>query len=281
MSMLRYSKRSFLREVVFWAYAAVVSVPLYFLVTLSLKSPSEAVANPYSIPRQPQFTNFTEAWSQGGIGSTTFGGALVNSVVVTTAVIVLLVVLGSPAAYAIARRTSHLSRGMFALFLIGMILPAQLGLIPLFVSFSDAGLTGSMPGLILIYVAMLLPLAVLLYAGFFRALPVDYEEAAMLDGAPPVQVFARIVLPLMRPVTATVAILAGLLVWNDFFTPLIFVGGSSSSTLPVVIYSFVGAYAAQWNLVFAGITIALAPVLIVYVLTQKYLIRGFGSGVRG
>jgi raffinose/stachyose/melibiose transport system permease protein len=142
-------------------------------------------------------------------------------------------------------------------------------------------LAGTLVGMILVYTGLFAPFAVFLYANFFRGLPVDYEEAAQVDGARPIRAFIQIVLPLVRPVTGTVAVLIGILVWKDFLHPLIFLGGSENVTLPVAIHSFVGEHVTQWNLIFAGIVIALAPILVVYGLMQRYVVQGFTSTVRG
>lgn len=279
--MHRYTLRTGLREAAFWLSALVFVLPVYFLVALSLKTPEEAAKSPFALPSHPTLSNYGDAWTQAGGGLVTFFEALVNSAVTTVATVALLIAVGAPAGYVLARRTTRLSRGVFATFMLGLILPAQLGVVPLFVAMTNSGLGGTRVGLVLVYVGMLLPLSVFLYTGFFRRMPVDYEQAAHVDGASRVQVFVGIVLPLMRPVTGTVAVLSGILVWNDFFTPLIFVGGSDKLTLPVAIYSFVGQYTSQWQLIFASIVIALAPILLVYLVFQRYIIRGFASGVRG
>ena len=125
--------------------------------------------------------------------------------------------------------------------MIAIILPTQLGVLPLYIGAQRLGLVGNPAGMILIYAGTLMPLAVFLYSAFFRRIPRDYEEAATIDGASRSQVFARVIFPLMSPATGTVAILAGLIVWNDFFTALIFLNGSPWQTLPVTMYTFVGS----------------------------------------
>ncbi|MGN6188177.1 MAG: carbohydrate ABC transporter permease [Conexibacter sp.] len=279
--MHRYTRWTALREAAYWLALVPILVPVYFLVELSLKHQDEAASAPLSLPAHPTLDNYSQAWSQGAAGTVSFSGALVNSVLITTVVVVLLVVLGAPAGYALARRTSRLSGALFGVFVVGIILPAQLGLIPLFVLMGKLGLSGTKLSLVLVYLGLLLPLAVFLYTGFFRTLPRDYEEAARVDGASHLQVFAHVVLPLVRPVTGTVAVLCGLLVWKDFFTPLIFVGGTGNLTLPVAIYGFVGQYVTNWQLIFASIVIALAPILVIYGFLQRYILKGFVSGVRG
>lgn len=134
--------------------------------------------------------------------------------------------------------------------------------------------------MIVLYAGTLMPLAVFLYAGFFRALPRDYEEAAAIDGAGPGRVFLRIVLPLMAPATGTVAILTGLIVWNDFFTALIFLGGSDYQTLTVSMYYYVGSLVSAWNKIFAIVIISMIPILGFYLFAQKKFIQGFAGGVK-
>lgn len=168
----------------------------------------------------------------------------------------------------------------YYIFLIAIILPTQLGTVPLYMGARALGLTGSLWGMIVLYTGMLLPLAIFLYANFFRGLGTDYEEAAALDGASPTQVFFQIILPLMAPATGTVAILAGLIVWNDFFTSLIFLGGSDFQTLPVAMYYYVGALVSQWNQIFSIVIISMVPILIFYLVAQKQFMQGFAGGLK-
>jgi raffinose/stachyose/melibiose transport system permease protein len=125
-----------------------------------------------------------------------------------------------------------------------------------------------------------MPLTVFLYTGFVRQLPRDYEEAAYIDGASRLRTFLLVVFPLLRPVTATVAVLASVIVWNDFFVQLVFLAGSPRQTLPVMIYSFVGQFTSEWNLIFAAIVVTITPVLAFYLFAQRQLIRGFSGGIK-
>ena len=128
---------------------------------------------------------------------------------------------------------------------------------------------------------MLMPFAVFLYAGFFRSLSTEYEEAAAIDGATPAQTFFRVVLPIMGPATGTVAILTGLIVWNDFFTSLLFLSGSDAQTIPVTMYYFVGGSVTEWNKIFAIVIISMVPILVFYVFAQKQFMQGYSGGVKG
>jgi raffinose/stachyose/melibiose transport system permease protein len=135
--------------------------------------------------------------------------------------------------------------------------------------------------MIILYTGLLMPLTVFLYVGFIRVMPKDYEESAQVDGASLSRTFFRIVLPLLRPITGTVAVLTSLFIWNDFFNPLIFLSGSNRATLPIAIYSFVNEYSSNWGLIFAAVVIALLPVLAFFLVAQRQLIRGFSGGIRG
>jgi raffinose/stachyose/melibiose transport system permease protein len=275
----RYSWRTFSRELTLLVLAALFCVPFYLLFTLSLKPSADIFTNALSFPTHPSFANYSGVWRRtSGIS---MSRSMINSLVITAGTVTCLIAIGSVCAYTLARRQSRLSNALYFMFVLGIIVPFQLGIVPLYVAFRSLGLVGSYLGMIVLWVGIATPVSVFLYTGFVRALPRDYEEAARVDGAGTFRVFLRVVFPLLRPVTVTVAILTGLFVWNDFFVSLIYLGGSTRQTLPVSIYSFVGEYSTQWNLVFAAIGIALLPVTLFFVFAQRQLIRGFSGGVRG
>ncbi len=276
--MFRYTTRSFGRELLLLAIGLVWAIPFFLLVMIALKPSSEMLTDPVAFPSTLDFSNFTEAWE--GSAGVTLGEALVNSLVITVGSVIALVLIGSICAYAIARRDGRTGAGLYLLFVVGIILPFQLGVVPAYAVMRKLGLAGTYPGMILLYTGLLMPLTVFLHTGFVRAIPKDYEEAAHVDGATPFQTFRRIIFPLLRPITATVAVLTGVLVWNDFFVQLIFLSGSKLQTLPVAVYSFVGEYVSQWNLIFAAVIIAILPVLAFYLGAQKQLIKGFAGGIK-
>ncbi|MGH1549635.1 carbohydrate ABC transporter permease [Leifsonia poae] len=278
--MFRYTKLTLLREIGLWILAIVFLLPFYFLVATSLKPDAELYStSPLAWPNNPTFDSFTTALSGQGPSNILVG--LMNSVVMTAGAVFILVLLGSLTGYVISRSTRRWSRGIYYLFLIAIVLPTQLGTVPLYIGARSIGLTGTIWGMIILYSGMLLPLAIFLYAGFFRGLGTEYEEAAAIDGASRTQIFFRIVLPLMSPATGTVAILAGLIVWNDFFTALIFLGGSANQTLPVSMYFFIGALVSKWNSIFAIVIISMVPILLFYLFAQKRFIQGFAGGLKG
>ncbi|MCP9949818.1 carbohydrate ABC transporter permease [Actinomadura madurae] len=273
---VRYGLRTFGLELVMIAAAVAFLFPVYALVTLSLKDQRQVAESPLAPPGSPALDNYSAAWTRAELGP-----ALMNSTVITVASLVALIALGSFAAYFLSRRASRLGYGLYVLFLLGIVLPFQLGMIPLFKLVDGAGLLGTYQGMIIFYTGIQLPFTIFLYTGFIRALPGDYAHAALIDGAGHVRAFTRVVFPLLRPVTGTVLILNAVFIWNDFFTPLLYLGGSTRETVPVRIFAFVGQYVSDNGLVFAGLVLASLPILAVFLVLQRYVIKGFASGLKG
>jgi len=278
MALFQYTRKAFARELSLLALGILFCVPAFILVVLSLKTTRDAYTSPFSIPSPPEFGNYSTAWTGGGQGG--LSGAMVTSLIITVSSVILLIIVGSLCSYALARRESRLSNGLYILFMLGIIFPYQLAIVPLYVVMRDLHLA-NVPGMVILYTGLLMPFTVFLYTGFIRALPKDYEEAAQVDGAGLFRTWLRVVFPLLMPVTGTVAVLTGLIVWNDFFLPLIFLSGGTHQTLPLALYSFVGQQVSQWNLVMAAVAITIAPVIAFYLFAQRQLIRGFAGGIRG
>jgi raffinose/stachyose/melibiose transport system permease protein len=275
MGLQRYTRRAFLRELTLLVIAAIWWVPFYFLVIISLKPDLEALQSPLSFPKDVDVGNFSTAWHDAALGR-----SLVNSLVITGGSVLALIAIGSICAYTIARRPGRMGAALYLLFVLGIILPFQLGLVPTYAVLRHLHLVGSYLGIILLYTGIWMPFAVFLYTGFVRSLPKEYEEASLVDGASTLRTFRRVVFPLLRPVTGTVAIFTGLIIWNDFFLSLIFLNGTKKTPLPVAVYTFVGAFASRWNLIFAAVIVSLLPVLIFFLFAQRQLIRGFTGGIK-
>ncbi|GAA1554994.1 carbohydrate ABC transporter permease [Kribbella sancticallisti] len=272
----RYRPRTLVLELVMVAAAVAFLFPVYALVTLAFKDPSQIANAPLSPPDPPSVDSFGTAWQSASLGS-----ALLNSTLITVSSVIVLIVLGSLAAYFLARQAGRLSYGLYILFLVGIILPFQLGMIPLYQLVNDLGLLGTYQGMILFYTGIQLPFTVFLYTGFIRSLPADYTNAALIDGASHLQAFVHVIFPLLRPITGTVLILNAVHIWNDFFTPLLYLGGSGRETVPVRVFAFVNEYTSDYGLVAAGLVLAALPILLVFLVLQRYVIRGFASGLKG
>jgi raffinose/stachyose/melibiose transport system permease protein len=277
--MFRYTKSTLVREILLWVAALIMLLPFYLLINTALKTSADALATPAFQPAtNPTFNSFISVFQSGGSSTLLLG--LFNSAVITAGAVIGLIVFGSACAYVLTRRLSRLSTVVYYLVLVGIVVPAQLGLVPLYIGARAIGLLGSPFGMAVVYTAMLMPLAVFLYGGFMRAVPVEYEESATIDGASPLRTYVQIVFPLLAPATGTISIMTGLIVWNDFFTPLIFLNGSSAATLPVVVYSYVTGLVTQWNNIFAILIVALIPITVLFLIMQKRFIQGFTGGLK-
>jgi raffinose/stachyose/melibiose transport system permease protein len=279
VGLFRYTRKAFARELALILGALLFAFPVYLLVTLSFKSEGDIYARPLAPLVKPELSNYEVAWHGGATIS--IGRALLNTTILTVGTVIGLIALGSLCAYVLARRPSKMSTATYVAFLLGIIIPFQLGIVPIYVVMRELNLVPSYGGMILLNIGLWMPLTVFLYTGFVRALSPEYEEAAQVDGASLLRTFVRVIFPLLRPVTGTVAVLTGVNTWNEFFLPLIFLSGSDYQPIPVTLYTFVGEYTTRWNFIFAGVTIAIVPVLAFYLFAQRQLIQGFSGGIRG
>lgn len=273
--MNRYRARTFGLEMLMVAAGAVVAFPVYVLVNLAIR-PTSDTSSPIRPTTKPTLDNFTQAWREGGLG-----GALFNSMLVTTLSVLVVLAVSSLAAYPLARATAKWSRGLFLLIMLGLVLPFQLAALPLYQTMRDLGLLGSVWALVLFYSGLQVPFTTFLYIGFMRALPRDFEDAAAIDGCRPLEVFRYVVFPMLKPITVTALVLNAISVWNDFFTPLLYLSGSDQQTMPVALAGFVGQFVSDWNLIFAALVISIVPILAVYFALQRSIINGFAGGLKG
>ncbi|WP_426502347.1 carbohydrate ABC transporter permease [Dactylosporangium sp. McL0621] len=273
--MNRYRWRTLALEAAMVAAAAVVGFPVYVLVNLAVRAPSDT-SSPIRPTTAPTLSNFSAAWQQAGLG-----GALINSALVTAVSVAVVLAVSALAAYPLARVAAAWSRGTFLLIMLGLVLPFQLAALPLYQTMRDLGLLGSVGALVLFYSGLQVPFTTFLYVGFLRSLPRDFEDAAAIDGASPIGTFRYVVFPMLKPVTVTALVLNAVAVWNDFFTPLLYLSGGTQQTVPVALAGFFGQYVSDWNLVFAALVISIVPVLAVYFALQRSIINGFAGGLKG
>jgi len=255
---------------------ALFLLPVYILINLSIRPVGDLT--PAFIPSShATLDNFVNAWTQSSLP-----GAIVTSIFVTVAACAVVIVFATMAAYPLARSTSRLSNATFYLFMVGLLLPFQLGLLPLYFQMRDLGLLGNPLSLVVVYAGVQMPFSIFLITTFLRTgVPLEYEEAARMDGCSNLGAFWRVVVPLLRPVIGTCVILNGVSIWNDFFTPLIYLAGGQQVTIPMAIYQFVGQYSSNWPLIFASLIISMIPVLALYLVFQRYVIQGFAGGLKG
>lgn len=271
----RYTFRTLILEIVMILVGLSFLFPIYVLIINAIRPAGDNSAA-LTFPGSPTFQNFVTAWNTANLGA-----ALVNSLVVTVASVVVLVFIGSMAAYPLARLTSRWSKGAYYAFMLGLILPFQLALIPLYETMHEIGLLGSLQSLVIIYAGIQSPLTIFLYTEFLRSVPADYDEAASIDGANRWQVYWHVLLPLLRPITGTVVVLDAVLIWNDFYLPLLYLGGSGNATLPVTVFQFTGQFSSQWGLIFASLIIGSIPIIVAFLIMQRAVFRGYATGIKG
>jgi raffinose/stachyose/melibiose transport system permease protein len=190
----------------------------------------------------------------------------------------IVLICGAGAGYALARYQFRFNTTLYLFFLAGLLIPAKLALVPLFIQLKNMGLLDSRLGLILVYAAGAMPAAVFIYTGFIRALPADLDNAARIDGASELQVFRKVMLPLIFPVTGIVGIYTAIPIWNDFLLPLVFIRDTSKMTIMQGISVFFGEYGANWGALFAGLTLAALPLIVLYIILSSQFIKGMTAG---
>jgi ABC-type glycerol-3-phosphate transport system permease component len=276
-------RTSFARPLIFaflTAYAVWVLFPMVWVAYSSLKPDDAIFRDTFALPalEDLRFDNYTRAWREAR-----FGDYFFNSVVVTVSSVTLIVLLGAIAAYALARFYHPLGRVVFWLFLAGLMIPAQLAMVPLFFELRALGLLNSRLGLILVYTANGLPFAIFILAGFFRSLPRTLYEAAVIDGCNEFAAFWKVMLPLARPGLVTVAIFQLIGVWKEYFFAFMLTSGDldgDARTLPLGLanLSITAQYRTDYGMLFAGIMLVTMPILALYALLQRHIVKGVTAG---
>jgi raffinose/stachyose/melibiose transport system permease protein len=261
------------RHVILVVACLLVFVPIIYLLLASFKSVQDFFARPYGLPTTWEWQNYTRAWDEANVSVT-----LTNSVIVTTGAVLACTLLAALASYGLSQRDKALITPLYILFASGMLIPVQMIVLPLFILLRQLGLFGTLFSLIFPYMALGLPLAILILVPFFATIPSDLQAAARIDGANEWQVFWTVMLPLVRPALASVMILNGVWMWNEFFIPLVIAIKPLIQTLPVGIMSFVGVYSTEWGLVFASVVVSALPVVIAYVFLTRQFVAGISAG---
>lgn len=226
--------------------------------------------------------NMDEVWNST---NTQYQQAFINSIVITTGSLLSIVVASSMAAWVLVRTKTKVSNLIFLLFVVAMIIPFQVVMIPLVTWFRTLrDITGipflrSYFGMIFAYVGFGAPLSIFMYHGFMKSIPYELEEAAEIDGCNKVQTFIYIVFPILKPITITIMLLNGIWIWNDFLLPLLILGkGTPVQTVPLAIVNYVGAFVAEWQFLLTAVLIAMIPVVILFLFAQKFIIKGMVAG---
>ncbi|MFH1513380.1 MAG: carbohydrate ABC transporter permease [Bacillota bacterium] len=254
-----------------WLIALAVLLPVAVAVLNSLKTKGEIIASPLLPPGSPTLDNYRVVIAQSN-----FIAAFFNSVLITGGGIVLNLLISLPAGYALARWQSRMAGVLTILFLSSMFVPFHTIMIALLTTAKALHLTGSVPGLIVIYAALQCAIPIFLIRGFVLSLPMELEEAAVIDGCGALRVFTRIVVPLLKPVCATVAVLNALWIWNDFLLPYLIL--AKPITIPLSQMYFYGKYNQQWHYIMAGFVVSTLPVVVFFLIMQRFVVQGITAG---
>ena len=252
-------------------FAGTTVIPFLWLGLSSVRNNNEILGHPIGLPSKIIWGNYSKAWVQGSIGLGFF-----NSLIVTAFAVVLTMLLASMVSYVIGRMTKSIIAYMY--FTVGIMIPLQAIVIPVFIIFRQLGLSNSLTGLILANTIAGLPLGVLILVGFFSGLPKEMEEAAFIDGADRFRTFFQIVLPMAKPGLATVGTLTFINVWNEYLFAFVLNTTNKVRVLTQSIRALQGAYSSDFGLVSASVMIMVIPLMIFFILLQEQVIRGLTAG---
>jgi len=268
----KYTKKNLFLEVIMFITAIIFLFPLYILILNSFKNYNEIVTNALSIPKILYLDNFINAYK-----TLNFPNAFFNSLIITLFSVIGIVILSSMAAYWMVRRPSRLNNILFSLLVAAMVVPFQSIMIPLMKVGKVLHFVNSVWGLIICYIGFGIPMATFLYHGFIKSVPLEVEEAALIDGCSVFGTFWRIAFPLLKPMTVTIAILNTLWIWNDFLLPSLILP-IDQRTIPLANSAFFAEYSKQWDQALAGLLMSVIPIIIFYFIMQKHIIKGIAAG---
>lgn len=256
------------------ALALLFLAPFYFVLVNSVKALGEIMIDAASLPVKYQFANYSKVWD-----IIRFPKVLGNSVLITGISVIGIVIISSMTGYRLVRKPTLFNKILFTCFIASMIIPFQSVMLQLVRVTSILELRGNLLGIVVSYLGFGLSLSVFLFHGFVKSVPLEIEEAAVVDGCTPYGVFWKIVFPLLRPIMVTVIILNGLWIWNDYLLPVLIIGSNKDlTTIPLAVTKFFGQYTKQWDLALAGLTMSVTPILIAFLLLQKYIVEGISAG---
>ncbi|MBU06136.1 MAG: ABC transporter permease [Dehalococcoidales bacterium] len=259
----------------YWVSATIVlgmAFPLVWMIYSSMKTKKEIFRTPFSFPGELRFEHFYNAWVKGNMGTLYF-----NSLFITGTSVAIVVLLACLAAFAFARLQFPGRDYIFYVFIIGLLLPQQVVVLPLFVQLREMDLLDTPWALIFPYSSWALALTIYLLRAFFMTLPKEVEEAAFIDGASLFRTFWSISLPMVKPALITMCILNAINLWNELLLSLLFILDDSKRTLPSGLLKFYGYHNVNYSLVFSALSISTVPILILFFLTQKHIIKGLAA----
>lgn len=257
--------------ILLWVLGLVIIYPLIMVIFTSFKEKREASSLNVTLPREWLWDNYSEVLKDGDVFRCLF-----NSVFVSVITVLIVIATASMLSYAIVRRDTPVCRAIDKLLTFGIIAP--FAAMPTMKLLQMMGIYGSLWSMIFVYSALYLPFSAMMITSYIKGLPKDLDEAAVIDGATGMGLFLRIIVPLLKPIAATVMILVFMWSWNELQIPMYLLKSSAQYTLPMSVYSFYGAYSTSWNLVCADVIVVSLPVILLYAFAQKYVISGMTAG---
>jgi raffinose/stachyose/melibiose transport system permease protein len=279
MSTPRYFLRRRIEKGLCYAVLAVIAFltlsPLWILFVNSFKPHAAIVNDPLKAPATWDFQYIANAWQQ-----LDYGKSIAVTLAVTAVSVALIIVLSSMAAWMLVRRKSKVSTVVFMVFVAAMLIPFQAIMYPLVQIFDRFGMK-NIPGLIYMYGGFGLSMSIFLYHGFVKSVPLGIEEAAFIDGCNIFQMFFLVVMPLLKSVTVTVIIINAMWIWNDYLLPFLVIANAPTKTLVLALYFariLAGQYGNPWQLIFPAVFITIVPIVVVFLLLQKFIVKGISAG---
>ena len=261
-----------LRQVSVWLLGLIYLVPFYILLNVAFKAATDT-SSVWLPPRMIYLDNFINAWINAKLRR-----AFINNIIITAGAVLIVVLAGSFAAYPLARNKTKLNSFIYTLSISCLIIPPLTILVPLYKFIVDTLGTSTYPGIILPHVAYQLPITIFLYTGFISSISRELDEAAFIDGSSRIEIFFRIILPLLKPVTSSVIIMVGLAVWNDYAFSVFFLQKPYMYSITVALSQFFSQYSSNLNWVAAGCITGAIPMVVLYLFLQKYFIKGLAAG---
>lgn len=265
-----------LTAVVMIPVALIVALPLYYIVVNTFKTQAEMSTSPFALPNQLFLGNYEKVF-----GTVPLVQSFANTLLVTVLSLLLMLIIGSMAAYGMIIGNTRFNRVFAAALVLGFIIPSQSTLIPLYRLLVRIGLIDTLTGLVFLYSAGSI-FCYFLIQGYMKSVPYELLEAARIDGANAFSIYWRIVLPLIRPILVTVAVFQTMWIWNDFITPNVFLVSPEKSTLVLQVYKSVGEFTTDWPSFMTLSVLALLPMVVFFVFTQRHIVSGLlAGGVKG
>ncbi|NSB16911.1 carbohydrate ABC transporter permease [Clostridium beijerinckii] len=271
MVTLKKSIGSVIANIVTIFISLLVLIPMVVLFLNSFKTQGESNKMSLSLPKEWVFANYKTVIEQGKLVS-----SFLNSLLYATCSVLIIVIVVAAAAFVIARNRRGINNFIYYFILSGIAIP--INNVALMKVLQALDLVNTRLGIILVYAAINIPLSLFLSYGFISTIPREIDEAAVIDGCGPIRLFIKIILPLLKPIISTLFVLNFMAVWNDFTMPLYYLNNSAKWPMTLAVYNFFGAFENSWNLVSADIILTLLPVLIIFILGQKYIVGGVSAG---